>query len=68
MHADLHFGPEYHTLANWWRVVEHILEVEIVGCIADMILSLEHDGFYSLKWVWDPGLYCFCLRARGEAL
>jgi len=63
LHADFHFRPEYHTLVDSWKIVEHTLEAKFVGCIFDMISSLEHDGLYPLRCVWNPGLYCNCLRA-----
>jgi len=62
LHVDFYFRPEYHTLTDFLKDVVHTLEAEFVGCIVDMISSLEHDGLYSLRWVWDPGLYCNCLR------
>lgn len=62
LHAYFYFKIEYHTLANFCKVCMHTLKVEFVECIVYMISSLEHDGLYSLRWVWDPRLYCNSLR------
>lgn len=61
---------------DFWKAIEHTLEAEfadldvvsmgtwkVVSLRGDVVLApLEHDEFYSLRWLWDPGLYCNFLR------